>query len=296
MENFDDLPLEVRLSAYLDGQVSDAQKRALDATLAIDAHARELLDLLKSGSDFGNQAFADMLKEPVPLHMVRAIKTGGSASAGGGRTPANGNVVSLFRFIPQAMAASVVLLLAGGYSGYFIGLKNGPEVPVEVAEISSAEAPSGTPVKTRSFTFNASAAISLPAIAVSAVAEVHDIYARQARLVEMPASDSAGLKTWLAASTGVAFEIPDLAADGLTFEGGRLVAVDGSPTGALFYKNAKGDVVAVYFAKGSLTGGQTSVGTSEYVSGAKGETAWVVAGPAGDKTLAVVAGKVAATL
>jgi anti-sigma factor RsiW len=296
MENFEDLPLEVRLSAYIDGQVSDEDKRALDALLATDPQARELLDLLKAGSDFGNNAFADMLKEPVPLHMVRAIKGGSSASSGTVRQAANGNAISFFRFVPQAMAASVVLLLAGGYSGYFIGLKHAPEVPVEVANISTMEAPAGAAVKTRSFTFNASATIALPAIAVSSVAEVHDIYAGQARLVEIPASDRAGLKTWLAASTGVTFEIPDLVADGLTFEGGRLVAVDGSPTGALYYKNAKGEVVAIYFARGSLTGGQTSAGTSEYLSGSKGETAWVVAGPAGDKTLSAVAGKAAAAL
>ncbi|RYE46059.1 MAG: anti-sigma factor, partial [Hyphomicrobiales bacterium] len=40
MENFKELPLEVRLSAYLDGQVEDDDARELEALIASDAQAK----------------------------------------------------------------------------------------------------------------------------------------------------------------------------------------------------------------------------------------------------------------
>jgi anti-sigma factor RsiW len=299
MENFKDLPLEVRLSAYIDNQVSESDKRDIEAQLATDPHARELLDLLTAGSDFGNQAFAEMLKEPVPLKLVRTIK--GSVTSSGGAVPkaANNNVASFFRFIPQAIAASVVLLLAGGYSGYFIGMKNAAQIPTEISETSGFETAAGGAGKTRELklSFDAPAIASLPAIAVTSVADIHDVYSKETtRLAEVPASDSATLKSWLASSIGVSFNIPDLSAEGLNFQGGRLVAVDGNPAGALFYKDAKNEVVAVYFARGTAASGQTLQGANQYLSGTKGDIAWFVAAPNGDSAFKDIAGKASTAL
>jgi anti-sigma factor RsiW len=302
MENTRELPLEVRLSAYIDGQLSEQDKRDIEALLATDPHARELLELLNAGSEFGNHAFAEMLKEPVPLDLVRAIKSTPALSArSGGATPkaANSNVVSFFRFIPQAIAASAVLLLAGGYSGYFIGMKNAANMPSQISETSGYEAPAGSTAKTRELklSFDAPLQASLPAIAVTSVADVHDVYSKEkTRLAELPATDADTLKSWLASSTGVSFDIPDLSADGLQFQGGRLVAVDGNPAGALYYKDAKDEIVAVYFAKGTVTKGETAAGANQYVSGDKGDTAWVVAGPNGDKSLKTIADRASAAL
>lgn len=299
MENFKELPLEVRLSAYIDGQVSEEDKREIETILATDPHARELLDLLNAGSELGNQAFAEMLREPVPLNLVRAIKATPASSGGGAISAANSNTVSFFRFIPQAVAASAVLLLAGGYSGYFIGMKSAAQPNMEITETAALEAPQGKTIKTRELklSFNTPAPISLPAIAVTSVAGVHDVYSREtSRLGEIPAAQASDLKVWLAASTGVAFNIPDLSADGLSFQGGRLVAVDGNPAGALYYRSTKGEVVGVYFTKGTVTKGETSEGANQYVSGAKGDTAWIVAGPNGDDALTAIADKASAAL
>jgi anti-sigma factor RsiW len=301
MENFKELPLEVRLSAYIDGQVGEEDKRDIEAQLATDPHARELLDLLKAGSEFGNEAFAEMLKEPVPLDLVRSIKAASTPASSGGavRQAANSNVVSFFRFMPQAIAASVVLLLAGGYSGYFIGMKNAANMPSEISETSGFEAPAGAPAKTREIklSFDTPIQAALPAIAVTSVANIHDVYSKETtRLAEIPASDANTLKTWLASSTGVSFNIPDLSAEGLNFQGGRLVAVDGNPAGALYYKDANNEVVAVYFIKGTVAKGQTAEGANQYLTGTKGDTAWFVAGPNGDAALKEIAGKASAAL
>ena len=302
MENTREMPLEVRLSAYIDGQLGEDEARELEALVATDPHARELLAVLNAGSQFGTQAFDEMLKEPVPLSLVRAIKDTASKPEAPVRQAANSNIASFFRFIPQAIAASAVLLLAGGYSGYFIGMKSAAEIPMEISETSALEAPAGATreIKTRDigkFTFDAPVAVSLPAIAINDVAGVHDVYSKQTtRLAEVPAADVDTLKSWLSASTGVTFNVPDLTSDGLNFEGGRLVAVDGQPTGALFYKSGKGEVVAVYFTKGTATDGQTAQGANQYLSGSKGDMAWFVAGPNDASQLKDIAGKASAAL
>ena len=74
MENFKELPLEVRLSAFIDGQVGEEDARELEALIASNDDARGIYETLKMGSDFGNNAFEEMLREPVPLDLVRKIK------------------------------------------------------------------------------------------------------------------------------------------------------------------------------------------------------------------------------
>lgn len=80
------------------------------------------------------------------------------------------------------------------------------------------------------------------------VAEYHAVYAAQSRhLVEVPASESDHIKTWLTAQVGAPFDIPDLAAAGLEFQGARLLVAAGKPVGQLMYRDAEGQVVALCF-------------------------------------------------
>jgi anti-sigma factor RsiW len=80
------------------------------------------------------------------------------------------------------------------------------------------------------------------------IAEYHAVYAAQSRhLVEVPASDTDHIKTWLTDQVGARFEIPDLTASGLEFQGARLLVAAGKPVGQLMYRNAEGQVVALCF-------------------------------------------------
>ena len=74
MESTQGLPLEVRLSAYLDGQLPEAE---INAILAGDDAARVVYEKLKLGSEFGARAFDRMLQDPIPLDLVRNIKEAG---------------------------------------------------------------------------------------------------------------------------------------------------------------------------------------------------------------------------
>jgi anti-sigma factor RsiW len=294
MENTRDLPLEVRLSAYLDGQLDDAETREIEALLKSDAEARALLDMLKAGSEFGNAAFDEMLRAPVPLALVRAVRTpqtGGATSGGAPLRAANSNVASFFRFIPQAIAASAVLLLAGGYTGYFVGSRNADQD--RITETSGYQATAETAPKTRSMsplTVNAPAAdgeqgstrsFSRTDVVLSDIAAIHRIYAADATHAdEVPASRQSELVGYLEAVTSVTFAVPDLSAEGYRLRGGRLVVAVGQPTGALLYENDKGAIAAVYFMKNEgVTGIARAQDGFAVIGGQKATTSYFIAAP-----------------
>ena len=283
MENFKDLPLEVRLSAYLDGQLDEADAREIETLLATDLEAQDIYESLKIGSDLGNQAFEDMLKQPVPLHLVRAIKDASAKPATPVRQAANGNAISFMRFVPQAIAACAVLLLAGGYTGYFIGQKNVADMPMEISETSAfqASAPTEETVKTRGFTFEApkADAMSKSDVALMEIASLHKIYSvDKTHADEVPASQEGEIKSYLEAVTSVAFSVPDLSAEGFKLRGGKLVVAVGQPTGALFYENDAGNVVAVYFMKNAdVKGALPAKDGFSVVGGQKDATSYFIA-------------------
>ena len=295
MENFKELPLEVRLSAYLDGQVDDDDARELEALIASNPQARVIYEQLKAGSEFGDELFADMLKEPVPLDLVRAIKSV-DAKPAPVRQAANGNVASFMRFVPQAIAASIMLLFAGGYAGYYVAENRipGADMPELVSETSDFEAAPGG-VKMRSIgdlTFEAPVATEgesqvLPAstraigkadVTLMEVADAHKVYvADKVHADEVPVSQQSELVGYLEAVTQIKFAVPDLSADGFKLRGGKFVEIVGQPSGALFYEDASGKAVAVYFMKNENMSGTTDRNGFTVVGGQKDATSYFVA-------------------
>jgi anti-sigma factor RsiW len=290
MENFREFPLEVRLSALIDGQVGDEERKELEDLIASDESARTLFNTLQAGSEFGNQAFAGMLEEPVPLELERAVrKIAAREKSRPVRQAANSNNISFFRMLPQAIAASAVLLLAGGYSGYFIGQNNAIQQPAAISDTAGLEAtvPAGE-AKTRGFTFNAPikpVEVADGTISLAEIAAIHGVYASaKTHIAELPATDAGAIVSYLSASTGVAFSIPDLAANGYQFQGGRLIAAEGKPGGALYYSNGKGDVLGLYFIKGELadiSSTPASFGSNDVLAWEDRGAQWFLAGPLG---------------
>ncbi len=252
--SFRDLPLEIRLSAYLDGQMDADESREIEALIATDDEARSMVDKLALGSEFGTKAFDDMLKEPVPLHLVRAIKDAAAKAETGkpGLRPANNN---FFSFLPRAIAASAILLLAGGYSGYYVGMQNAGKMPTSISETSglqvSNEGQDGA-TKTRSFEMPAPAAVgeSNGLTLDDVVAGYLTVFGSQtSHMVEIPADQPDMIRTWLKEITAVDVGIPDLSSDGYTLQGARLLAVNSQPMGALFYRDTKGQTIMVGYFK-----------------------------------------------
>ncbi|MCF3641641.1 anti-sigma factor [Rhizobium sp. TRM95111] len=277
MESTHGLPLEVRLSAYLDGQLPDEEISEIDRLLVKDPKARSLFERLKLGSDFGARAFEEMLHDPVPLDLVRGIKHATPAPELPGETaslPPLGASAANISW-PRVLAASFVLLLAGGAAGYLVGERREAVPPVQLA------AGRGW---------------------LDDIADYHRIYSRQkAHLVEVPASDGPHIVEWLSAAVGVTFTLPDLSNEELVFEGARLLVAGGRPTAQLLYSDPQGDVFAICFLKSDPVEAATALTDSMkndigLVSWQKGSASYVVVGPSSDPALEKIAETVAATI
>lgn len=75
-------------------------------------------------------------------------------------------------------------------------------------------------------------------------------YAAEVRhVVEVPASDSEHLTSWLGKRLDYSFTIPDLSDRGLSFIGGRLLPINGQPGAMLMYEDEAGVRLAVIIAR-----------------------------------------------
>lgn len=224
-------PIETRLAAYADGEISREEKAEIEELLAKDADARRIYDTLRHGSDIGRKAFDEMLKEPVPLNLVRAIKSTQPPKPRDARRSSRPNL-KLAPTARQALAASLVLLVIGGGAGYLVGSHSGR---------SHLTSPL-TPPQARTWPDD--------------IATAHRIYLRQqSHVVEVPATQIDEIQKWLTSSVGVKFNLPDLASEGLIFQGARLVVAAGKPTGQLVYKTVEGEIIAVCFSKEDISVG-----------------------------------------
>jgi anti-sigma factor RsiW len=210
----------------------------------------------------------------VPLALVRSIK---SAQAPKVREPAPKFSRPSLKFAPtgrQALAAALILFVIGGGIGYLLGI-----LP------TGAPAPN-PPATAQNRTW------------LDDIAAYHRVYSRQPRhMVEVQATEADEITRWLTGTVGVKFNLPDLAADGLVFQGARMFIADGKPAGQLIYKNLDGDVIAICFTKdegvadnGNLD--ETIKDDVSIVSWHRNSTAYAVVGPSSDAMLDEIANRV----
>lgn len=276
MQNTKGLALEARLSAYLDGEVSDAESRELENLVARNDEARLVLEMLKAGNTFGDKAFEDFLHDPVPLSLVRRIKQGPGINPKAERVVKAAPRPPRARFWPRALAAAIVLLIVGGATGFIIGKTGNDGAPP--ANLAAA----------RTW--------------LDDIAAYHRIYSRQTEhLVEVPAEEGAKIEPWLAASVGVNFALPDLKNEGLTFEGARLLVAVGKPVAQLIYRNDEGNVFAICFLKGKPGAPEGVMAESirddiAMISWQKAGAAYVVVGPSAEANLHTLAETVSTSI
>lgn len=197
-----------KLSAFLDGELPEAEAREIEAALERDPTLQAELEALMAADAGAKADFDAMLDEPVPFELAAAIRSAPDAVVANTAAPPSG------RGWLTAAVASVALLI-GGTGGYFTGVSQGTEV---------AAAPGW----------------------LVDIADYHSVYAAQKRhLVEVGADEADHIKTWLTASIGADVRIPDLTAQGLTFQGARLLVAAGKPVAQLMYLDADARVVAL---------------------------------------------------
>lgn len=132
---------------------------------------------------------------------------------------------------------------------------------------------------------------------VAEVAEYHEVFSHETKhLVEIPASQSDELKTWLGNRIGRNINVPDLNRLGLQFAGGRMLVVDGKPIAELMYTRDSGGPIALCIAEsgGAPTSALASIqldrkGALTLASWYSGQHTFVVVGEADETTIRDVA-------
>lgn len=260
------MDLATRLSAYRDGELPEAEARAVAALLAQDPAVQAEYDALMGADDAIDRAFAAMLQEPVPVALAQGLQRAQMAP------PAANSP-----FPPRwglRLAAVLALLMIGGAGGSYLTTQLNP---LQLARAGWLEE----------------------------VAQYHLVYAAQGRhLVEVGAEETPHLEKWLSDQTGVSFKVPDLSASGLTFKGARLLVANGKPVAQLMYTDANGAVIAVCFmAGGDATLGEgtgplvtRNFDTIDMISWKSGDAAYVVVGPKGSAVLEKVAAEASISL
>lgn len=197
-----------KLSAFLDGELPEAEAREIEQALENDPALLAELEALVAADQGAIAEFDAMLNEPVPFELAAAIQNAPTAVAANTPSAPSG------RGWLTAVAACAALLV-GGTGGYFTGASQGTQV---------AAAPGW----------------------LADIADYHRVYSGQQRhLVEVGADEADHIQTWLTASIGADVRIPDLSEFGLTFQGARLLVAAGKPVSQLMYLDAQGRVVAL---------------------------------------------------
>jgi anti-sigma factor RsiW len=211
------------LVAYLDGELEDAERLNLEASIDSDPELRDRLAALAQSADLVRSAFADIVDEPVPERLIAAAR---GKAAGDSR----GEAQILFFRRPQrharpaptrwqigyAAAAALVGLVVGG-AGTYVGLN-------AVTGANSAAERQVAAAAANGWLDNAAANYKL---IVNAGDQIP---------MDVPASnDPREALQKISQTLPQQVRLPDLKPWGLNFRGARLVAVEGRPGVQLVY-------------------------------------------------------------
>jgi len=132
---------------------------------------------------------------------------------------------------------------------------------------------------------------------IDEVASYHQLYSRETRhLVEVPADQVDDLTAWLGERLDRKLEVPDLAAAGLQFVGGRMLVVNGRPVAELMYARDHGLPIGICVTQMAAETSPISIaqrGRERLASWITGGYAYVVVGEMDDPTAQDIAQRVA---
>lgn len=204
-------PENADLHAYVDDQLGPDARRLMEERLTADPQARRQVDDYAAIRDGLRALYGPVAAEPLPPRLLHRPRH------------------------PQwqrpflSMAASVMLLVAGGYLG--VQLERRDLAPV-------AEAPS----------------------IVREAAMAYAVYTPEVRHpVEVPGDQAEHLEAWLSKRMGVPFRPPRLDTLGFTLVGGRLISSDDGPGALLMYEDEQGRRVVLYACHNEEGGGETAL-------------------------------------
>lgn len=200
---------EAELHAYLDGELDDEARRAVESWLNDHPDEAERLDALRSDMNILSDVHGDILREPVPENLRTLVSQAPAPAVGAQRG-------SSFRENWMRAAASVVLLLVGATAGW---IAHGSAIPPRSSDASGF---------------------------VDHAVSAHVVFTKERRhAVEAKATEK-HLVRWLSRRVGRTLNPPVLKSAGYDLVGGRLVADDGGPAAQFMYQNADKNRLTLY--------------------------------------------------
>lgn len=125
------------------------------------------------------------------------------------------------RFPLRQLAAMVAVFVFGGLNGYGLSVYQGQHKPQPIV-----------------------------IQAVAGATAAHRLFTTEVRhAVEVPASETEHLETWLSKRMGREMNVPQLDAHGLSFVGGRMLPFLDEVAGQYMYEDAAGERMTLYMAK-----------------------------------------------
>ena len=196
-------PEQERLHAYVDNQLDSADAQDVENYLTENQEACHQVDEYRQINSLLKQLYDPMLNEPIPAELLQ-----------------NRRPHPNYRRIFQQMAAALILLAIGLFSGFYLGL-NQTLVPMTVKkEIDHV---------------------------VTEAAMAFTVYAPEVRHpVEVSASEQDHLVSWLSKRMGRQIIIPHLETHDMQLLGGRLISSDDGPGALLMYEDEHGQRIILY--------------------------------------------------
>ena len=204
------------LHAYVDGRLGPEAQARVEARLAQHPDDAAAVHAYRLQNRELRAAFAPVLEEPLPPQLQAAVMTGAAARPKAAARARFGWARLGLARLGWAVAASVVLLLAGGAGGWLLhGWRGAPG--------------------------EAGGAFAEQALGA------HRVFVSEVRHpVEVGAEQEAHLVGWLSKRLGTKLRAPQLRAAGFELVGGRLLAEGARPVAQLMYEDARGDRLTIY--------------------------------------------------
>lgn len=245
---------DVLLVAYLDGEIAPAAARRIEKLMGQDPALAQRVAMFRRSAVTLRAALPVNDFTDIPLRLVPTIRQSGRKGRPGWR--------------------SFILPIAATLAGIAIG-------------VGSLDTMSHLPADGRD---------SELATLRNEVSEYHAVYAAEREhLIEVPASRKDHLEAWLGQRVKLPIRAPDLSTLKLNFAGGRMLVVNGQPVALVFYVGEAGQRVALCVGQMKSTTQPAVIGDVKLVDDVKlvgkmkGNHMFVVAGPAGDPVVDVVA-------
>lgn len=213
---------EDALHAWVDGRLSDLQRKAIEGRIAHDPTAAATLLAWQQQRDALKALHAQVLSEPLPPTLEFAARQAGRARQ---------HLDIWWRW--GGMAAALVLAFGIGWLSHAQVGQSARQAAVLAADLGPRE-----------FVHQAMVA--------------HAVYAPEVRHpVEVAAAQQEHLVQWLSKRLGHSLKVPNLSVQGYELVGGRLLPGSEGARAQFMFQNAAGERVTLYLgALKDLTGGK----------------------------------------